>query len=132
MAVADSLRNLSIILGGEGKWDQAYDNAKQVLAMRRKLLDLNHPEIASALEDVAWAASGIVVAPIIVRFGFRRTAVVGSLITSLSFTGLFLCALLKAHGVVLAAVLMASGLGFGARAYSTGSKSTDLSRALSN
>jgi MFS family permease len=66
----------------------------------------------------AWAASGIVVAPIIVRFGFRRTAVVGSLITSLSFTGLFLCAVLKAHGVVLAAVLMASGLGFGAASMS--------------
>jgi MFS family permease len=66
----------------------------------------------------AWAISGIVVAPIIVRFGFRYTAVTGSLITSLSFTGLFVCALLKAHGVVLAAVLMASGLGFGAASMS--------------
>jgi MFS family permease len=66
----------------------------------------------------AWAASGIVVAPIIIRFGFRRTAVAGSFITSLSFTGLFVCALAKASGWILALVLMASGLGFGAASMS--------------
>jgi serine/threonine protein kinase/tetratricopeptide (TPR) repeat protein len=58
--VADSLRNLAIILGGQNKWDEAEQKARRVLEMRRKLLlpEREHIWIASALEDVAWAASG--------------------------------------------------------------------------
>jgi MFS family permease len=63
---------------------------------------------------LSWAASGIVVAPIIIRWGFRRTALVGSCFTTVSFIGLVTCAVLHASGWVLAAVLMLSGLGFGA------------------
>ncbi len=63
---------------------------------------------------LAWATSGIFVAPIIVRWGFRRTAVAGSGLVALSFTLLVVCALAKASGWVLAAVLILAGLGFGA------------------
>ena len=63
---------------------------------------------------LAWATSGIFVAPIIVRWGFRRTAVVGSSFVAISFTLLFICALAKASGWILAAVLLLAGLGFGA------------------
>ena len=63
---------------------------------------------------LAWAASGIVVAPIIIRWGFRRTALAGSCFTAISFIGLVTCAVLHASGWILAAVLMLSGLGFGA------------------
>jgi eukaryotic-like serine/threonine-protein kinase len=58
--VADSLRNLCIILGDQGKWAESEAMAREVLAMRRKLLAVpDHPWIASALDDVAWAASGM-------------------------------------------------------------------------
>jgi tetratricopeptide (TPR) repeat protein len=54
LEVADSLRNLSLILGDERDWPAAA-NAREVLAIRRKLLGSEHPWIASALADVAWA-----------------------------------------------------------------------------
>ena len=63
---------------------------------------------------LAWASSGIFVAPIIVRFGFRHTAMAGSLLMIVSFTSLFICALLQASGWILAAVLVIGGIGFGA------------------
>ena len=63
---------------------------------------------------LAWASSGIFVAPIIVRFGFRYTAMAGSLLMIVSFTSLFICALLQASGWILAAVLVIGGIGFGA------------------
>src|SRR5262249_44827523 len=58
--VADSLRNLAILYGSEGRWDEAERTAQKVLEMRRRLLlpEHEHIWIASALEDVAWAASG--------------------------------------------------------------------------
>jgi MFS family permease len=62
---------------------------------------------------LAWATSGVFVAPLIVRWGFRRTAVVGSALTAISFISLFICALLHASGWVLAAVLVVAGVGFG-------------------
>ena len=63
---------------------------------------------------LAWASSGVFVAPLIVRWGFRRTAVAGSTLTVIGFFSLFICALLHASGWVLAAVLMIAGVGFGA------------------
>jgi MFS family permease len=62
---------------------------------------------------LAWASSGIFVAPLIVRWGFRRTAVAGSALTAIGFFSLFTCAMLHASGWVLAAVLMIAGVGFG-------------------
>ena len=41
--VADSLRNLSIILGDEGKWAEAEATAREVLAIRTNLLGPEHP-----------------------------------------------------------------------------------------
>jgi hypothetical protein len=62
---------------------------------------------------LSWAISGVVAAPMIVRFGFRRTAIVGSVLTAISFTGLWIGAILHVHGAILAAVLAVGGLGFG-------------------
>jgi tetratricopeptide (TPR) repeat protein len=56
LEVADSRRNLSIILGDESKWAESEAMAREVLATRRKLLGPEHPWVASALTDVAWAA----------------------------------------------------------------------------
>ncbi len=55
MEVADSLRNLCIILGDEGNWTESEAIAREVLAMRRELLGPEHPWVASALTDLAWA-----------------------------------------------------------------------------
>lgn len=54
LEVADSLRNLSIILGDKGNWTETEAMAREVLAMRRKLFAVpKHQWIASALDDVA-------------------------------------------------------------------------------
>jgi MFS family permease len=63
---------------------------------------------------LSWGLSGIAVAPLIVRWGFRRTALVGAVLIVVSFSGLLICALAQASGWILAAVLVLSGLGFGA------------------
>jgi MFS family permease len=62
---------------------------------------------------LAWATSGIFIAPLIVRWGFRRTAIIGSALTAVSFLSLFICAWFHASGWVLAAVLVLAGVGFG-------------------
>jgi MFS family permease len=62
---------------------------------------------------LAWAASGIFVAPLVVRFGFRRTAFVGSMLATISLIGLVACAFAQASGWILAAVLAVGGVGFG-------------------
>jgi MFS family permease len=62
---------------------------------------------------LAWAASGVFVAPIILRWGFRRTAIAGSCLSTIGLFGLFGCAMLGASDWVLAAVLFLSGVGFG-------------------
>jgi len=55
--VGDSLQNLCIILGDRGQWAESEAMAREVLAIRRKKLRVpDHPDIASALDDVAWAA----------------------------------------------------------------------------
>jgi MFS family permease len=62
---------------------------------------------------LAWATSGIFAAPLVVRWGFRKTALCGCALTILSFAGLLICAITNASHAVLTAVLLLSGLGFG-------------------
>ncbi|CAA9444408.1 MAG: Uncharacterized MFS-type transporter, partial [uncultured Phycisphaerae bacterium] len=62
---------------------------------------------------LAWASSGIFAAPLVLRWGFRRTAVLGSGLTVLSFAGLVACAVTDAPQWVLVGVLLLAGLGFG-------------------
>jgi MFS family permease len=62
---------------------------------------------------LSWAASGLLAAPLVVRWGFRRTAIVGCALTTASFAGLFLCALAGATQWAMTAVLLMSGFGFG-------------------
>jgi MFS family permease len=62
---------------------------------------------------LSWATSGLFAAPLIVRWGFRRTAVIGCVLTLASFTGLFLCALAGSPQWLITAVLLMSGFGFG-------------------
>jgi EmrB/QacA subfamily drug resistance transporter len=62
---------------------------------------------------LAWATSGVFAAPLVVRWGFRKTALLGCTLTVLSFAGLLACALLDARPWVLTAVLLVSGFGFG-------------------
>jgi MFS family permease len=62
---------------------------------------------------LTWAASGLFAAPLAVRWGFRNTAALGSVLTVLSFLGLLVCALTGAPKWVLTTVLLLCGLGFG-------------------
>ncbi len=62
---------------------------------------------------LTWALSGIVAAPLVLRWGFRRLAGVGSMIVLVGFVGLVLCAMLNASPWVLTGVLAITGLGFG-------------------
>ena len=60
-----------------------------------------------------WALSSLLAATLIVRWGFRRTAMLGSVLIVVGFTGLVICALTHASHTVLTAVLALTGLGFG-------------------
>jgi MFS family permease len=62
---------------------------------------------------LTWATSGIFAAPLLVRWGFRKTALLGSIVMLGAFVGLVLCAKLEAPHWVLTAVLATAGLGFG-------------------
>lgn len=62
---------------------------------------------------LAWAVSGLLAAPLIMRWGFRRTALLGCALTGVGFAGLFACALADAPQWGLTAVLLVSGFGFG-------------------
>jgi MFS family permease len=62
---------------------------------------------------LTWALSGIFAAPLVLKWGFRKTALMGCVLTVLSFVGLLLCAVNNAPRGVLTAVLLLSGLGFG-------------------
>ena len=62
---------------------------------------------------LTWALSGIVAAPLVVRWGFRKTALAGCVLTVISFLGLVICAVVSAPRGVLTSVLLLSGLGFG-------------------
>ncbi|HET6250996.1 MAG TPA: MFS transporter [Tepidisphaeraceae bacterium] len=61
----------------------------------------------------AWALSGIFAAPAIVRFGFRKTAVFGCIMTTASFIGLVACVIFGAPRWLLTGVLAFAGFGFG-------------------
>ena len=62
---------------------------------------------------LTWALSGIIAAPLVVNWGFRNTALLGSGLVIISFVGLLLCAFLRAPHWVLTAVLALTGCGFG-------------------
>src|ERR1700722_13442700 len=62
---------------------------------------------------LTWATSGIVAAPLVVRWGFRRMAIIGSMLVVAGFTGLIICASVGAPRMVLALVLAITGLGLG-------------------
>jgi MFS family permease len=62
---------------------------------------------------LTWAVSGMIAAPAIVRFGFRKTATVGATLIVLGFTGLFVCAIVEAPRWMITATLAVTGFGFG-------------------
>ena len=62
---------------------------------------------------LTWAMSGMIAAPAIVRFGFRRTATFGATLIVLGFAGLFACALAGAPRWMITATLAVTGFGFG-------------------
>lgn len=62
---------------------------------------------------LTWALSGIIAAPLVVRWGFRNTALLGSALVILSFIGLLLCAFWSAPHWALTGVLALTGCGFG-------------------
>jgi MFS family permease len=67
---------------------------------------------------LTWATSGIIAAPLVVRWGFRNVSMLGSTLIVIGFSGLLAC---TAYGVskhVLAVVLAITGLGFGPSAMS--------------
>ena len=62
---------------------------------------------------MTWALSGIVAAPLIVRWGFRRTALLGTSLISIGFAGLVACAVFNLGHAVTTTVLAITGCGFG-------------------
>jgi MFS family permease len=62
---------------------------------------------------LTWALSGIIAAPLVVRWGFRNTALLGSALVIVSFIGLLMCAFWNAPHWALTAVLALTGCGFG-------------------
>jgi len=62
---------------------------------------------------LTWALSGIAAAPMVVRWGFRNTSLLGSSLIVVGFSGLLVCTAYNAPKQVLAAVLAVTGLGFG-------------------
>jgi MFS family permease len=62
---------------------------------------------------LTWATSGIVAAPMVIRFGFRRVAMFGALVIVVGFTGLLLGAIYEWPRWTLTGVLALTGFGFG-------------------
>jgi MFS family permease len=62
---------------------------------------------------LTWALSGIVAAPMVVKLGFRKTAMLGTSLVSVGFTGLLLCGIFELPPAAMIAVLLLTGLGFG-------------------
>ncbi|MGA3065602.1 MAG: MFS transporter [Tepidisphaeraceae bacterium] len=62
---------------------------------------------------LTWALSGIFAAPLVVKWGFRRTSWLGSSLIIVGFSGLIACAILGSSRTVLACVLAITGFGFG-------------------
>ena len=66
-----------------------------------------------------WATSGVIAAPLVVRWGFRKTAVAGAALVSIGLLGLLVCAKFDAPRWALTAVLAVTGCGFGPASMST-------------
>jgi MFS family permease len=62
---------------------------------------------------LAWATSGVFAAPLVVRWGFRRVAVLGSGLIIAGLTGLLICSIAGLPTWVLTLALLLTGLGFG-------------------
>ncbi|MGB7158652.1 MAG: MDR family MFS transporter [Tepidisphaeraceae bacterium] len=62
---------------------------------------------------LTWAMSGMIAAPALVRWGFRKTATVGATLIVLGFAGLFACAMTDAPRWMITATLSVTGFGFG-------------------
>ncbi|HEX8522028.1 MAG TPA: MFS transporter [Tepidisphaeraceae bacterium] len=62
---------------------------------------------------LTWALSGLFAAPLVVRWGFRRTAILGSCLIVLSFIGLVACAVAGAPSWLITIDLLITGLGLG-------------------
>jgi len=62
---------------------------------------------------LTWATSGIVAAPMVIRFGFRRVALFGATLIVIGFTGLLLGSIYEWPHWTLTAVLALTGFGFG-------------------
>jgi MFS family permease len=62
---------------------------------------------------LTWALSSLLAAPLIVRWGFRRVALVGSSISVVGMAGLLICAWHEAAPWTTTAVLAITGCGFG-------------------
>jgi MFS family permease len=62
---------------------------------------------------LTWAISGPITAPLLIRWGWRKTALVGCCLIVAGMTGLFVGALLEWPQGVLTAILAVTGFGFG-------------------
>jgi hypothetical protein len=62
---------------------------------------------------LTWAISGVFAAPLVVRWGFRKTALLGSTLVVVGFAGLLAGAVLHWSGGALTAVLAVTGFGLG-------------------
>jgi EmrB/QacA subfamily drug resistance transporter len=62
---------------------------------------------------LTWALSSMLAAPFLVRWGFRKTAFVGTLLIVAGFAGLLICAWTGAPRWLITAVLAITGFGFG-------------------
>jgi hypothetical protein len=62
---------------------------------------------------LTWALASFVAAPLLVRWGFRRTALLGCGLIIAGFAGLLICAWSGAPHWVLTGVLSLTGMGFG-------------------
>jgi MFS family permease len=62
---------------------------------------------------LTWALSGIVAAPLVIRWGFRNTALLGASLVIVGFVGLLACAIVHAPHWIISAVLLLTGAGFG-------------------
>src|SRR5205814_5052778 len=57
--------------------------------------------------------SSFIAAPLVVRWGFRKTAIIGAILIACGFAGLFVCAFYATPHWMLTAVLSITGFGFG-------------------
>lgn len=72
-------------------------------------------EAAGAITSVmlTWAIVNVFAAPLLIRWGFRKTALVGASLIAAGMAGLFICSWLAAPSWVLTVVLSLTGLGLG-------------------